>query len=128
MLQNFLDWIDLKFRINNNSKSPLYAERDVYWCSIGQNIGDEEYGKGAMFSRPVLVLKKYNKNLFFGIPLTTKVKDNVYYSRLVFKDKEICAMLFQGRVLDSRRMGAKMRTVSRNDYNQIKTTFLGTFA
>ena len=128
MLQNFLDWIDLKFRINNNSKSPLYAERDVYWCSIGQNIGDEEYGKGAMFSRPVLVLKKYNKNLFFGIPLTTKVKDNVYYSRLVFKDKEICAMLSQGRVLDSRRMGAKMGTVSRSDYNKIKTAFLGTFA
>ena len=128
MLQNFLDWIDLKFRINNNSKSPLYDERDVYWCSIGQNIGDEEYGKGAMFSRPVLVLKKYNKNLFFGIPLTTKIKDNLYYSRLVFKDKEICAMLSQGWVLDSRRMGAKMGTVSRNDYNQIKTAFLGTFA
>lgn len=128
MLQIFLDWINLKDKIHNNPKSPLYSERDIYWCSIGQNIGDEELGKGVLFSRPVLVLKKYNKNLFFGIPLTTKVKENIYYTQFVFKEELICAILSQARTLDSKRMGAKMGTVSKADYNKIKTAFIDTFA
>lgn len=46
---------------------------------MGQNIGFEQNGKGDNFVRPVIILKKFNKNMFFGIPLSTQIKDGKFY-------------------------------------------------
>ena len=36
-----------------------------------ENIGFEQSGKGDEFLRPVLILKRLTKEMFFGIPLST---------------------------------------------------------
>lgn len=54
----------------------LFNEREIWWCSIGENIGFEGDGKNDMFERPVLILKKYNAEVFFGAPLTTSTKEH----------------------------------------------------
>jgi hypothetical protein len=43
--------LDEKFRVH---------EREIWWCSMGVNIGDEEDGKNELFERPVLILRKFN--------------------------------------------------------------------
>jgi mRNA interferase MazF len=56
------------------SPPPLFKERDIWWVSIGVNVGFEEDGKHEKFLRPVLILKKFNKELFLGIPNSDKIQ------------------------------------------------------
>ena len=66
MLQNYflalLDWLRITIRLRNRQRKPLFKEGEIWWCSIGLNVGDEEYGKGPFFQRPVLIFKKFTKN------------------------------------------------------------------
>ena len=69
--KRFRAWHKLKYKISHNSDLPLgYKERDIWWLSLGHNVGVEEDGKGEMFNRPVLVVKGFNKDLFWGVPLS----------------------------------------------------------
>ena len=106
-VKDFDAWHPIKKEINN-SKSPLYKEGEVWWCSLGINVGHEEDGKKERFSRPVLIVKKFNNYIFWALPLTTKIKDIVYYHKVHFKGKEQCVMLAQLRLLDSKRLTDKM--------------------
>ena len=99
MEKNFNEWSALKSKLDTKNHNINFKERDIWWCSIGLNIGHEENGKSQFFSRPVLVVRKFNKNLFFGIPLTTKIKENKFYHKISFKDGEQCAMLSQLKIL-----------------------------
>ncbi len=93
---------------------------EVYWCSIGENIGDEENGKGLKFRRPVLVFKKFNNNIFWAIPLTTKNKDNKYYVKVLLKDEAVSAMISQLRIIDTKRLDQKIGYISKSDYFKVK--------
>jgi mRNA interferase MazF len=72
-----------------------FEERYVWCCSLGLNVGDAEYGKGVNLRRPVLVLKKFNKRIFWGIPFATQVKDKPYYHKIKFKCTDQCIMITQ---------------------------------
>ena len=55
MKRNYVAWYKLKAEIEHKREAPEFSERDVWWCSIGANIGFEEDGKsleaGFSFSR-----------------------------------------------------------------------------
>jgi mRNA interferase MazF len=66
-MKNFDAWNGLKKIQDAKDRlaQPIFCrERDISWISLGLNIGDEEDGKGDFFERPVLVVKKFNNNLF----------------------------------------------------------------
>jgi hypothetical protein len=44
--QSFIDWINKKFKIHTKTTRPSFEVREIWWCCIGQNVGDEEFGKG----------------------------------------------------------------------------------
>lgn len=71
----FDEWNIQKQEINLREKLVLFREREIWWCSIGKNIGAEQDGKNEFFERPVLVCKKYNNEQFFGFPLTSKNRE-----------------------------------------------------
>ena len=104
MHKDFDEWNNLKKELDTTHKLPTFREREIWWCSIGLNIGHEENGKSQLFSRPVLILKKFNNHLFLGIPLTTKIKDNKYYLPIIFKEQIQCLLLSQLRILESKRL------------------------
>lgn len=65
MIKHFIDWIITKIIIDNKEKKEFTInEYQVFWCSLGENVGDEENGKGDDFRRPVLVFKKFSKIYF----------------------------------------------------------------
>ncbi len=103
-----------------HTNAPIFKEREVWWCSIGANIGDEEDGKNEFFSRPVLVVRKFNKKIFWGVPLSTQIKDNPNYCKIFFKDKIQCAMLTQLRLFDRKRLTKKMGQLSSDDGGKIR--------
>lgn len=59
-------WNFSKKSINEHGTIRYCHEREIWWCSIGVNVGFEQDGTGQHFDRPVVVIRGFNKNLFFG--------------------------------------------------------------
>lgn len=95
MEKDFDTWNKRKKKLHIRAIDTLYFhERDVWWCSIGVNIGFEQDGKGETVQRPVVVLRKFNKHVLLVLPLTTKVKKHRYYFPLTCPDGvKRCAIL-----------------------------------
>ena len=47
-----------------------------------------KWTENQFYNRPVLIVRKFNPHIFFGVPLTTKIKQNPYYLPMRFKDRE----------------------------------------
>lgn len=45
MQKAFDDWNELKKKLDQNWRQPYVHHREVWWCSLGQNIGAEIDGK-----------------------------------------------------------------------------------
>ena len=124
-MKNFNKWNEQKKKINNKNIDDLkifFNKRQIWWCSIGENIGFEQDGKGDNFERPVLILKKFNKYIFLGIPLTTKNK-NIrlpFYFKLKGAKVESIAILSQIRIFSSKRLLREIETIKPELFNQIK--------
>ena len=104
MQDKFNKWNILKQELNSVNIR-FFREREIYFISIGQNIGTETYGKQEEFLRPVLVYKKLSKYNFVGLPLTSKEKVGSYYFNFSYKkDKNSTIMLNQIKVFDARRI------------------------
>jgi mRNA interferase MazF len=117
--KDFTDWLKLKDRLHKQHHAPTFQEREIWWCCIGINVGFEQDGKNELFNRPVLVIRKFNSRLFWGVPLSTKIKDNRHYHRFMFDGKEQAAMLTHMRLYDSKRMTHKMGQLPKSHFNPI---------
>ncbi len=102
--------------------SPV-KEGEIKWCRLGKNIGNESYGKGETFRRPVLILKKFSTDVFLGIPLTTKIHHGSWYVTLTHTTVERCAILNQARILDRKRLEEKIYEVSENELRSVKEAY-----
>ena len=110
----------VKADINNNPVRPTYKEGEIYWMSIGENVGFEQDGKGELFARPVLVITGFSRQLFWGVPLTTRYKKGRYYQEIIInsKKKPNFAILSQLRAFDSARISG-MRRLGRINYEAL---------
>ena len=104
MNKDFDNWNILKKRLDNRKKFPSFEEKQIWWMNVGLNIGDEQCGKGQRAVRPVLILKKFNNHFFFGVPLSSKQKDNRYYFNFEFKEKKQSAIICQIRCFSAKRI------------------------
>jgi mRNA interferase MazF len=84
MRKNYTQWHGMKTTIEHEHKARLFREQEVWRCSLGENIGFEQDGKNSFFERPVLILRKFNKELFWGVPMTSKKKEGVFYYSFSF--------------------------------------------
>ena len=120
MIKDFMSWFLLKPKLHNRNANFFFKEREVWWCSLGMNVGDEEDGKNKFFDRPILIVKKFNDNLFFAVPMTTKNKANRYYQTVQFQEKIVSIMLSHLRVIDKKRLQNKAGVLNKNDFEKVK--------
>lgn len=120
MNKDFEGWRKIKQSLDERSEFPTYQQRDIWWCSIGVNIGHEMDGKNEFFNRPVLVVRKFNKHIFLGVPLTTKIKENPYYVRIAVHEREQCAMISQLRLYESKRLTRQLGKMDKSDFEKIR--------
>lgn len=113
-LRSFVTWTKLKIRIHLFDKKIFFKEREIWWCALGKNIGFEQDGKNDMFERPILVLKKFNHYLLWGLPLTSqdKTKNSTYYISTFYNQERSFIILSQLRLISSKRLLRKIRTLS----------------
>ncbi|MDE3015310.1 MAG: type II toxin-antitoxin system PemK/MazF family toxin [Pseudomonadota bacterium] len=125
MIKDFTKWHKIKTLLEGKQKLPIYQTREIWWCSLGANIGHEQDGKSGFYLRPVLVIRKFNPHIFFGVPLTTRIKENPYYHRIHFRGKEQCVMLSQLRLWDSKRLSQKMGKLPEDQFEEIRNALKG---
>jgi mRNA-degrading endonuclease toxin of MazEF toxin-antitoxin module len=121
---NLLEWCKVKIvLVNTPSKNYFFKEREVWWCSIVFNVGDEEFGKGPQFLRPVLIFKKFSSNSFLGLSLTGTLKEGSWYTPSIVLGKKGSVMLNQARIFDKRRLVSRIETITGDEFENIQTRF-----
>ncbi len=120
MYKKYDKWNEVKKQTSSIKKKVYFKERDIFYIKIGENIGFEQSGKGDMFLRPVVILKKFNNDFFMGIPLTTTLKEGLYYYQFEFTNKKSNAILSQMKSFDAKRIKHKIGVINQNDFKQLK--------
>ena len=120
-MKQYDEWNEVKKQVNDRKKIVNFKEREIYWGSIGENIGFEQNGKGDDFSRPILIVKKLNKQLFFGVPLSTTIREGSYFYNFSFlENQQSSALLVQAKIFDIKRIDRKIGMIDKNDFIKLK--------
>jgi mRNA interferase MazF len=122
-MKNYKNWCDLKYKINKSERFLSFYAKEIWWCSLGLNIGYEQDGKNKKYERPVLVLKKFNQDILLVLPLTSNNKKSRYYYQLGYKGRSYSVILSQIRLISSKRLLRRIRKISKGEFIKIKKKF-----
>ena len=98
--KNFRGWIKVKEKLHYNGQPRNIKNGEVWWGSVGENVGVEICGKGKTYTRPVIVFKKLNNRSFWA------------------------AALSQIHCMSTSRLHRRMGELSQSDYEIIFDAFL----
>ena len=79
MEKDFDRWNDRKKEVDRSTFADFVNEREVWWCTLGINVGSEQDGSPEFFERPVLVIRKFNKDTVLVVPLTSSPRRTAYH-------------------------------------------------
>ena len=120
-------WNEVKQKVEFENVIVGFKPRDIFYMKMGKNIGFEQDGKGEEFVRPVVILKGFNKFMFFAIPLSTKIKEGKFYYNFKFQkaDKEMqnSALLSQMKLFSTKRLLNKIGVMKKDDFENMKRKF-----
>ncbi|MEN9921718.1 MAG: hypothetical protein RLZZ517_696 [Candidatus Parcubacteria bacterium] len=120
-MKDFDNWNEIKKESETNTQFKFFKPRQIWWIRLGCNIGHEQDGKGKYFERPVLVIRKFNNRIFFGVPLTTKIKDNKFYVQIIDEQGTTrCGIISQLRLFDVSRLREKICFIDKKSFEEIK--------
>ncbi|MDQ3014624.1 MAG: type II toxin-antitoxin system PemK/MazF family toxin [bacterium] len=124
MQKDFKTWNNLKSQIHHSHKSPQFRELEIWWCSLGTNIGVEEDGKNQSFERPVLIFRKFNNEMFWGLPITSKIKNGKFYFIFKLHNQERSILLSQIRIWSSKRLIRRISKISDKQFHHLNNAFI----
>ena len=103
MEKDFDRWNTIKKQLAHDVPLPLAFPKngEVWMCTLGKNLGREQNGGPQDFSRPVLVIKKFNNEIFWVVPLSTKQKPLDFYFN--YNDPSGAPVLAQLRLVSINR-------------------------
>lgn len=120
MLKDFTKWFKGKTNVHNEKARPFFHEGEVWSATLGANIGFEQDGRGEQYLRPIVVIKKFNKEICWGVPLTKNQKRGPYYFSFVLNGETSTAILSQIRLVDAKRLFYRIGTVTETDFAEMK--------
>lgn len=122
--KDFDEWNQKKKHLQaKDHRPPLVSERDIWWVSVGENIGSEVNGKSKLFSRPAIVFKKLAHGFYFIIPTSTKAHVGSWYVPIRQNGINMVACLHQVRVIDYRRLSSKLGELDDEDSQRVSEGF-----
>ncbi|MGB3750058.1 MAG: type II toxin-antitoxin system PemK/MazF family toxin, partial [Arcobacteraceae bacterium] len=117
----FDKWNNLKKQIHKKKENIKFSQGNIYFMSVGHNIGGEIYGHDDLFLRPVLVYRKLSSNTFIGIPLTSKQKEGNYFFTFRYTKKTLStALLNQMKVFDIKRTAYYDGYINIKDFTKLR--------
>ncbi len=115
MQKDFDTWNKQKGLIHTQKSRKFYHEREIWWCSLGINIGYEHDGEGLEYQRPILILKALSKSTCLAIPLTSSPSKHIMRIPLgIIDSKEASAVISQIRTIDTKRLVDRICFLDKN--------------
>lgn len=126
MHKEFDQWNILKKKIHQEHLVKFYHAREIWWCTLGINVGHEQDGNGEYFRRPVLILKGLGTDTCIVVPLTKSTSIHPLRPSIgVVDGKDACALLSQIRVIDIRRLVRKIQYLDKETFERIRKVVRG---
>lgn len=117
----FNEWNEEKKKLDEKQHiERRFREKEVWWCSIGKNIGEEQDGKNSFFERPILIFKKFNDKVAWVIPMTSSLKSGKYYHALCFNGHERILILSQLKLMSTKRLRRKIGSLPSEEFEKIR--------
>lgn len=127
-MNSFVEWNNLKEKLHAIAhEPPLVSTREIWWSSLGKNVGSEIQGKSSLYSRPVIIFKKLSHGFYFVIPTTSKEKAGSWYVPFVYKEKRMFACLHQARTIDYRRLSSRLGQIDGDDFAKVQKLFIALY-
>lgn len=122
MNKDYKTWTPIKKVLHNQDGArPGFHEREIWYCYLGENVGFEQDGKGEYFLRPIVVIRKFNNEIFWAIPLTSVIKKSPFYFTITQSDiKKSSAILSQIRLMDAKRLSHTIGEVDQEEFEELK--------
>ena len=122
-MKRYDEWNEVKKEMLDQEKKQSFKVREIFWLKVGHNVGYETDGKGVSFLRPVLILRKFSKDTFLGIPLTTSQKDDMFHYKFILNSNEKVnyANLSQIKLFDVKRVRNKLGLISKDNFEELKS-------
>ena len=117
--KDFSGWIVIKEKLHNVGRIRSVNTGDIWWYAAGENVRTEINGKSKRFSRPVIIIKKFGRFSFWGVPLTSQKHSGSWYVSFVFQNKTETAALHQLRNIDVSRLYDKIGQVPLSDLQSV---------
>ncbi len=126
MKKDFDQWNDLKKSLQTITEKPRsFHDREIWWCSLGINLGVETDGKNDHFLRPVLILRRFNEDMALIAPLTRASKDSRFHHTLAVQAlRDSRVVLSQLRTISSKRLRARMARVPEKEFRDIQNKII----
>ncbi len=119
MSKDFDSWNELKKNMDERKNTPFANQRDIWWCSLGLNVGTEEDGKNELFERPVLVLKIFSKTMIRVAPLTSKIRDDDHHIVISYNKREGSVILSQTKTISTKRLSRKLTRLQKEQFEKV---------
>ncbi len=121
MKKDFQKWHKKKEQVNDIEKRPFFHEREIWFCHLGVNVGFEQDGIGEDFQRPIVIIRKFNNEICWIVPLSKTEKRNKYYFAFQFDAMTTSvAIISQIRLLDAQRLSRKIGEMNVEDFKGLK--------
>lgn len=118
--KDFDKWNKEKKKLDATAPTIFCHKREIWWCALGLNVGFEQHSMSEDFSRPVVVIRRFTDDMFWGVPLTTKINDDVPFRvRITVDGVQNDAMILQMRSYDRKRLRRKLGVVPKLEFSRI---------
>ena len=128
MNKDFDTWHKIKKSVDDG-ENRVYKERDIWWCSLGVNVGFGQDGRGKLYRRPVVVVRGLSHQTCVVVPLTTSPKKNRHRVKLgkAIGDKSSSAIISQLKVVDTKRFVRRVGVLEKEKFTTLKNAVRNLF-
>lgn len=123
MKNDFNNWNRLKKKLETQTGEMTNFPKagEVWMINLGRNIGFEQNGSNEDFSRPVLVIRKFNNHMFWCVPLSTKQKEiDFYFNYTDTIGQDVSVILAQMKLVSIKRFKRKMYDLDFDLFQKIR--------
>ena len=124
VLKIFVAWTKIKVTVHLSEKAVYPKVKEIWWASLGQNIGVEINGKNENFERPVLVIKVFNSLSVLVAPISSKVNEDKNCIKFTnIGGEENIINMSQIRSMSTKRFMRKVGDLKVEDFEKVKDLF-----
>ncbi len=131
--KDFDGWNQFKKNLEKNQRLVYAHPREVWWCSLGVNLGVEIDGKNNNYERPGVVVKVHNKHSLVILPTTTEFKDDPFHFEIkvlargkqvgFLGQRSVWVKLTQARTISNKRLLRKVDVLEEAVFENLREEY-----